>query len=338
MIEQLGPPTLFFTLSSANTKWPDLHKLFPKTQSNTVHHNRMQFIENLVNNPHITTLYLHLRFQIFRDEVIVKQLHATDHWYRYEWQHRGSAHIHGFLWLPQAPNIDNLDSSNHESIQSVKNLFDQYITTWNPRTEVDHLNKQYIPAISNPCLSNTGVISRSEPCTDYTELVNVVQCHMKCLEYTCLKKNSTLKCRYKAHWPEQHDSSLTLDHNNNPSYKPARNDSRLNVHNPMMLAIWRANVDCQAICSKKAILQYISKYVSKTEHKSESYIDILKRIVGLINSEDTILLAYHRFMMGIVADRDISTQETCHMLLKLPLISCTRQFVNLNVGKKIFQL
>lgn len=87
MIEQLGGPTLFFTLSLADTKWPNLHKLLPKTKSTTLPNNRRQFIENLANNPHITTLYLHLRFQIFRDEVIVKELKSIDHWYRYEWKH-----------------------------------------------------------------------------------------------------------------------------------------------------------------------------------------------------------------------------------------------------------
>ncbi|XP_059070792.1 uncharacterized protein LOC131860401 [Cryptomeria japonica] len=198
MIEQLGAPTLFFTLSSTDTKWPDLHKLLPKKMSTTVHNNRRQFIENLVNNPHITALYLHLRFQIFHDEVIVKQLKAIDHWYRYEWQHRGSAHIHGFLWLPEAPNIDNLDWSDHASIQSIKHLFDQYITTWNPPTKEARLNKQYMPAISDPCLADTEIISRSDPSIDYTKLLNVVQRHTKCSEYTCLKKkNSTLECRYK---------------------------------------------------------------------------------------------------------------------------------------------
>lgn len=64
---------------------------------------------------------------------------------------------------------------------------------------------------------------------------------------------------------------------------------------------------------------------------------MLKRIVASTNTKDTILLAYQRFMMGIIADRDISAHETCHMLLKLPLISCTHQFVSLNVGKKVFQ-
>lgn len=128
-------------------------------------------------------------------------------------------------------------------------------------------------------------ISRADPSIDYTELLNVVQWHTKCSEYTCLKKkNSTLECRYKAPWPEQLESSFLLDHNNNPSYKRERNDNHLNVHNPTMLTIWRANVDCQAIYSKKAVLQYISKYASKTEHKSKSYTDMLKHIVGSTNS------------------------------------------------------
>lgn len=137
-----------------------------------------------------------------------------------------------------------------------------------------------MPAILDPCLADTKIISKTDPCTDYTELLNSVQRHTKCSESTCLrKKNSILQYRYKAPWPEQPDSSLILDQSNNPSYKPTRNDTRLNVHNPTMLAIWRANVDCQLVCSKKAVLQYISKYASKIKQKSENYIDILKHIV-----------------------------------------------------------
>lgn len=64
---------------------------------------------------------------------------------------------------------------------------------------------------------------------------------------------------------------------------------------------------------------------------------MLKTIVVVANTEDTILLAYQKFMMGIVVDRDISAQETCHMLQKLPLISCSCHFVSLNVGRKVLQ-
>lgn len=83
------------------------------------------------------------------------------------------------------------------------------------------------------------------------------------------------------------------------------------------------------------VLQYISKYASKIEQKSESYVDMLKKIVAATNTEDNILLAYQKFMMGIVVDRDISTMETCHMLKKLPLISCSHHFVSLNVSRKV---
>lgn len=99
--------------------------MFSNSPPNILQPTRKQCIENLVNNPHITTLYLNLRFQIFRDEVIVNLLHAIDHWYRYEWQHRGSTHVHGILWFPNAPNMDNLDWTNHETIQSTKTFFDQ---------------------------------------------------------------------------------------------------------------------------------------------------------------------------------------------------------------------
>ena len=36
-------------------------------------------------------------------------LGVLDFWYRYEWQERGSGHIHGFLWLKDAPNPDDID-------------------------------------------------------------------------------------------------------------------------------------------------------------------------------------------------------------------------------------
>jgi len=39
----------------------------------------------------------------------------------------------------------------------------------------------------------------------------------------------------------------------------------------------------------------------------------------------------------MIVDRDIGAQETCHMLLKLPLVVCSRKFVSLNVGKKVFR-
>ncbi|XP_059070535.1 uncharacterized protein LOC131860176 [Cryptomeria japonica] len=195
---------------------------------------------------------------------------------------------------------------------------------------------QQTASLFDPCMADTNQILSIDPLFDYEELVNVVQRHTKCSAHTWLKKKgcSTLHCCYKAPWPEQDFSTLIVDAANNPSYEPTRNDNRLNIHSPIMLAIWRSNIDCQPVCSKMAVIQYISKYAAKTKQKSVGYVDILKKIVATTNTQDTILLTYQKFMMGIVADRDISAQETCHMLQKLPLISCSRHFVSLNVSRK----
>ncbi|XP_059064988.1 uncharacterized protein LOC131857017 [Cryptomeria japonica] len=175
MIHQLGAPTLFFTLSAADTKWPELHKLFPPNLSPEFQSTKKQFIQNIVHNPHVTALFLHFRFTIFREEIIDKLFKAKDHWYKYEWQHRGSAHIHGFLWLPNAPDMDKIDWSNHEAVQSANSFFDKYVTTWNPRNQIGQANRLHIASLFDPCMADTNQILSIDPLSDYDELVNVVQ-------------------------------------------------------------------------------------------------------------------------------------------------------------------
>ncbi len=59
-------------------------------------------------------------------------LNATDYC---EWQHRGSPHVHGVAWLPNAPDVEQLLKST-ENIESLKDEIIQYannvVTTLNP--------------------------------------------------------------------------------------------------------------------------------------------------------------------------------------------------------------
>ena len=73
LIDQIGSPTLFFTLSAADTKWPDLHRLFANETSPRMLSNR-QWMDNIINNPHTVALYMHHRFTILCEEVIEKLL------------------------------------------------------------------------------------------------------------------------------------------------------------------------------------------------------------------------------------------------------------------------
>ena len=41
---------------------------------------------------------------------------------RYEWKHRGSTHIHGFIWLENAPNMDMLDWEDIVAVEATKKI------------------------------------------------------------------------------------------------------------------------------------------------------------------------------------------------------------------------
>jgi hypothetical protein len=52
--------------------------------------------------------YLDIRFRTFLRHVLRPLLKITDHWIRYEWQHRGSGHIHCLFWVESGPPLDPL--------------------------------------------------------------------------------------------------------------------------------------------------------------------------------------------------------------------------------------
>ena len=73
-----------------------------------------------------------------------------------------------------------------------------------------------------------------------------------------------MKCRYKAPWKECEQASLYRNETGHKCFEPARNDDRLNIHNPQMLVIWRENIGCQPITSQALVFKYIVKYASNT--------------------------------------------------------------------------
>jgi hypothetical protein len=82
MIKQLGSDGLiFFTFSSADLHWPELHKLMPGEnveESADIRH------KNLVENPHVAAWFFNKRFEIFFNDVLKKQWDLEDWWYRFE--------------------------------------------------------------------------------------------------------------------------------------------------------------------------------------------------------------------------------------------------------------
>ena len=234
--------------------------------------------------------------------------------------------------------MDSLDWNDPLAVNSAKTYFDSFLTAWNPRPAHLRVPAFHRASHQDPCTLPASSICEENHANDYETLVNSVQRHTKCNEFSCLrKKGSNLVCRYGFPFDLQETSSMFIDSSGQKKYSPARNDPLLNVHNPLMLSVWRANVDCQPVLSRHAVLSYISKYASKAESKSESYHDILTRISHAAPAEEGILLPIRKLLSETVADRDIGAQETCHMLQKIPLTLCSHTFLSLNTSQTIFK-
>lgn len=63
---------------------------------------------------------------------------------------------------------------------------------------------------------------------------------------------------------------------------------------------------------------------------------MLTRITATSCPLDPASYAYCHLHLEAIVDRDISAQLTCHILQKLPLVTCSRSFTKLNVGRQIF--
>ena len=135
MIKQIDSQGLiFFTFSAADLHWPKLHNLMPSSgnhaEGETVARRNHQ---NIIDNPHIAVWFFSKWFEIFFNDVLKPQWDLEYWWYRFEWQHRGSIHVHeiGKKW--NAPEINWSQMKKDENVMNeVVKYLDTLIITINP--------------------------------------------------------------------------------------------------------------------------------------------------------------------------------------------------------------
>ena len=85
--------------------WPELHDLFHvNTHSATSEERRT----NVINNAHIVDWFFTQRLESFVKHWLYDTLDAKWHWFRYEYQGRGSIHCHGTAKLKNDPGLCKL--------------------------------------------------------------------------------------------------------------------------------------------------------------------------------------------------------------------------------------
>ena len=106
LLEQKGAPTLFWTVSSADNYWPELHSLMGHPPSQPVTHQMR--VKAVIDKPHITDWYFTSKLTDWIQHWLYNVLDARWHWYRFEYQARGSTHAHGCAKLANDPGICEL--------------------------------------------------------------------------------------------------------------------------------------------------------------------------------------------------------------------------------------
>ena len=282
MIKQLGSDGLiFFTFSSADLHWPELHKLIP-------------------DNPHIAAWFFNKRFEVFFEDVLKKRWDLEEWWYRFEWQHRGSVHVHGIGKIRGGPTIEwKKMKDDEDAIKNIAKYANGLVTTINLGLNAP------IP-IRHPCQKDHSELQ--DDIQDYIDLVNKLQRHTRCSPSYCILVNRKGEQMCRFGYPKENSDHTFVrdDGHGQPELVTARNDQLINPHNRLQLQGWRANVDLKPILSIHAALQYISKYASKSESRSALFSELYNQILNASQGDEPSLTAIQKLLLQSVSECDIS--------------------------------
>ena len=373
IITNVGAPTLFFTFSSADMHWPELHDLF-KTDPDCETCNSTSDVrrQNVISNPHLVDWFFTQRLESFIKHWLYESLGAKWHWFRYEYQGRGSIHCHGTAKLNNDPGLcqltqtalkgflarkykDENDCSDtteldedveagQRAAETVCQYVDWLLSTVNPNSPDEDI---WIRPQAHPCQRRHNDIPEHEKQSDYIDLLNMVQRHTRCSTSYCLRKKSNeteLKCRF--HFPFDHCLQTKLEfekiHTSGEEHYRAkivtkRNDSRLNNHQKLQLQGWRANCDIQVVIDHYACVEYLTKYAAKGEPRSPMLTQAFNSIVQNLDSNTDPRRAIKKVVMKSLGERDYAAQETMHHLLSLKLHSSSFKVmpVSLNGSRRV---
>ena len=302
MIKQIGSQGLvFFTFSSADLHWPELHKLMPSNKDSTEEAGSVKSNQqNVIDNPHLADWFFCKRFELFFKYVLKPQWDLEDWWYRFEYQHRGSIHVHRIAKKRNAPIIEWSRMKEDENIMNeVVEYLKTINTTINPRFN-SHIPDRHL------CQKDRSKLFDDQQ--DYIDLVNKLQRHTRYSPSYCLRVNRDGKqsCRFGFSKEITEQTTVRDNGRDQPELITARNDPFINPHSRLQLQGWRANVDLKPILSIHAALQYISKYASKTEPRSTAFLEILNQILSDGKPDDQVLNPVQKLLFHSIAEHDIS--------------------------------
>ena len=223
-IDKLGMPTVFFTHSAGDDQWPELARLICKV----IPENSSSRSKAVNENPAVADRFFYERISKFVETYYNDILGATDYWFRFEWQHHGSPHVHGLAWLPNAPDADS--SQLLDAVEEVIAYVDELVSTVNPGIPTDGNVQNDVPKPkTKPHICNRSYGEITDLDIDLVDFIATCQRHTRCSTAYCLKKKKGKQhCIFGYPKPLQLATSITSQEDGEPVVLTARNDSLLN--------------------------------------------------------------------------------------------------------------
>ena len=243
MIGEWGSPTLFLTFSCAEYESPDITKYLRRVNDVSSSYNIGKLC---TEDPISVSRKFSLKFHAFFRKVLLngEVLGKVDHFYwKREYQARGAPHYHVLVWV-RVIGQDDPDK----------------VLAWIEERITCHIpDKKCSP--------------------DLHRLVTRYQLH-KCSSYCkrekkCGRHTFITRCRFA--FPRPVCSTAKLNpvqdslKSRNRIYQLTRTDSevRVNDYNPLLLLLWKANIDIQFVTeSSLPLAHYVSGYVTKAERSN----------------------------------------------------------------------
>lgn len=351
MIRQLGIPTLFITLSAAETHWKPLLMSLGKLLNKKIYTNEeldeMTWNEKsrlIRSDPVTVARYFDYRVQQFFKTFLLASTSplgvVEDFFYRIEFQQRGSPHIHGVLWIQNAPKFGT------DKVETVEMFISNIISTSTSEPLVYYQRHRH----SNYCRK-----SKKKECrfnfpipplksTQILEPLEVDEQEMKFHKDNWALVSSRLKDLEKED-PQSADEfihSLEMTEENyikairstlkepRVFHKRDTDATRINGYSPSIMQAWQANHDIQYIIDAYACAMYIVSYISKGQRGMSH---LLRRACEEARDKGSTIRSQVRSIGNKFSKNvEISAQEAAYLALQLPLRRSSTAFTFLNTS------
>ncbi len=175
----------------------------------------------VTDNSILVESYFNNRANSFIKNVICKHFKVNDYRYRFEYQHRGSCHLHGVLWLHGAADPKIFDTASEAEMLQAKTYYDNLVSAFNPLPSTT-------PALVHPSRNRSTDVQLDND-IHVSRLLNRLQRHTLCTKGYCLRWNGCeFVCRFKFPKNLQEESTLQKNDKTHFVYLPKRNDEKLN--------------------------------------------------------------------------------------------------------------